>query len=108
MSEIERKLLLNNDTIEKITQIVSGEPIEERTLSVLKLNNVDLSTLMSFITGHSASHVHLNRVGVVENYECRTWSAEIETMERFLFHWQARDPNILVMILHQIQYVSDV
>ena len=55
MSEIERKLLLNNDTIEKITQIVSGEPIEERTLSVLKLNNVDLSTLMSFITGHSAS-----------------------------------------------------
>ena len=59
------RLLWDNDTIGGLTKILWLFPNEDESMTILKLNDGDLITLMSVLTGHSALHVFRDLASLV-------------------------------------------
>ena len=78
------KSVWNSGIVGETTKILWGDPNEKKTSSLLKLSKIEISKMMSVLTGHSSLQAHLYRIGVSENDECRACRENIETMEHFL------------------------
>ena len=56
-----------NVVVENILKTLWGGPSDETSMSILKLNNNDLSTLISVLKSHSIIHVQLKRIPKLDN-----------------------------------------
>lgn len=54
------------------------------TDNLLKLDRLELRTLVGLYTGHSGARQHMHRIGLAENAECRLCLEDDETIEHIL------------------------